>query len=89
VRDIFETETGDFVSPSNTGTDPALPDTDGDLYRDGSERAGGSDPTDSSSIPAPLAPGVPVLSLTGLLVLTAFALAVGAFVIRPRRSVSS
>ncbi len=61
VRDVFETGTGDYVSPSDTGTSSSLADTDGDLYRDGVERRGGSDPNDPASIPPALASALPLL----------------------------
>lgn len=41
-----ETDTGSYVSPSDTGTDPIVADTDGDEYIDGDEVAIGSDPFD-------------------------------------------
>ena len=39
-----ETNTGVYVNPSNTGTDPLNPDTDGDGVNDGLEVRFGSDP---------------------------------------------
>lgn len=37
IRDRFETGTGIYVSPTNTGTSPTNPDTDGDGLSDGQE----------------------------------------------------
>jgi DNA-binding beta-propeller fold protein YncE len=54
-----ETNTGTFVNPDDTGTNPALADTDGDGFDDGAEVAYGSDPTDPLSSPPP--PNVPAL----------------------------
>jgi len=48
--DVFETNTGTYVSPLDTGTDPNNPDSDGDGLTDGDEvNTHGSDPnlTDS------------------------------------------
>ena len=91
IRDVFETATGDYVSPSDTGTSSSLADTDGDLYRDGVERGGGGDPNDPSSIPPPLASALPLLPGAGggLLVvslLCAAALRFARGLNRPRRN---
>ncbi|MFQ5514875.1 MAG: hypothetical protein ACE5FG_10585 [Myxococcota bacterium] len=51
LLDEVETNTGVFVSPLDTGTDPLLADTDGDGFSDGFEVSQGSDPTDPSSTP--------------------------------------
>jgi hypothetical protein len=37
LSDPVETNTGTYISPTNTGTDPRNPDTDGDGLRDGEE----------------------------------------------------
>ncbi len=37
ILDIFETGTGIYVSPTDTGTSPTNPDSDGDNLRDGDE----------------------------------------------------
>jgi hypothetical protein len=37
LGDSVETDTGNYVSPTDAGTDPALADTDGDLLSDGQE----------------------------------------------------
>jgi cysteine-rich repeat protein len=46
-----ETNTGTFVDANNTGTDPALADTDGDGFDDDVEVSSGTDPTDPLSFP--------------------------------------
>jgi hypothetical protein len=57
--DIHETNTGVFVSETNTGSDPLLADTDGDGFDDGVEVAFGTDPNQASSFPgAPAVPGL-------------------------------
>ena len=73
LLDVVETDTGFFVGPSDTGTDPLRPDTDGDGFPDGAELAAGSDPTNPDSIPGVAA--VPALSFPGLLLLVAALLA--------------
>ena len=42
LLDGVETDTGTFVSPTNTGTDPLLMDTDGDGFADGIEDNSGT-----------------------------------------------
>jgi hypothetical protein len=44
LLDVVETNTGTFVSPTDTGSDPLNPDTDGDLTNDGDEVAMGTNP---------------------------------------------
>ncbi len=51
LLDIHETDTGTYVDPSNTGTNPLNADTDGDSFRDGDEVILGSNPLDSLSVP--------------------------------------
>jgi hypothetical protein len=77
LHDIFESDTGSFVSSIDSGTDPGRPDSDGDLYFDGAEIATRSDPNDSSSIPVRSVP-VPVLPAGGIAMLAALLLAGGA-----------
>lgn len=60
LSDLVETNTGVYVSPANTGTNPAKGDTDGDFIGDGAELAGGSDPL----APSPLPTGVTIGPLT-------------------------
>jgi hypothetical protein len=69
LLDAVETNTGIYVGPNDTGTNPLLADTDGDGYFDGAEIAAGTDPTDPDSYPA--APAVPVLPLPGVALLAA------------------
>ena len=45
LDDAVETNTGVYVSPSDTGTDPANPDTDDDGVNDGLEVQRQTDPT--------------------------------------------
>ncbi len=76
-----ETNTGTFVDADDTGSNPALADTDGDGFDDGLEVNLGSDPNNASSVPT--APGlapVPALILVG-----GIALAAGR-ILRRRRS---
>jgi len=65
LPDSVETNTGVYVSPTDTGTDPNNPDTDGDGYNDGVEVEAGTDPTNPASFPGS-GEGVPALSLLGL-----------------------
>ena len=51
ILDIYETDTGVYVSPTDTGTDPLLADTDGDGALDGFEVDNGFDPNDANSYP--------------------------------------
>jgi hypothetical protein len=51
LLDSVETNTGIFVSASDTGTDPLNPDTDGDGFNDGDEVSAGSDPNNPGSTP--------------------------------------
>jgi hypothetical protein len=53
-----ETNTGVFVDENDTGTDPALRDTDGDGFDDGFEVVRGTDPTDPLSFPGPSVPSM-------------------------------
>jgi len=72
LLDAVESGTGVFVSAADTGTDPALVDSDGDGVSDGEEVDAGSDPNDPDSLPpAPAIPVAPVpiwiLLILGLL----------------------
>lgn len=44
ILDAHETDTGVYVSPTDTGTDPNNPDSDGDKMSDGDEVDAGTDP---------------------------------------------
>lgn len=63
LLDVSETNTGVYISPGDTGTNPLLADTDADGFDDGLEVAFGTSPVDGTSFPIPdgdLAPyGVP------------------------------
>jgi hypothetical protein len=67
-----ETNTGTFVDANDTGTNPALADTDGDGFDDGQEVALGSDPTNAGSTPGVPSLGIlPAVIMSALLVLSA------------------
>ena len=51
LPDWVENDSGTYVSPTQTGTDPNLADSDGDGFDDGLEVTRGSDPTDADSTP--------------------------------------
>ena len=63
-----ETNTGTFIDANDTGSNPALADTDGDGFDDGVEVAAGSDPNDSASTPGT---PVPLLAPLSTLILGA------------------
>ncbi len=54
IQNLHETNTGIYISPSDTGTDPDNPDTDGDSILDGTEVTNGTNPnladTDSDGL---------------------------------------
>jgi hypothetical protein len=50
IADIYETHTGTYVDPSNTGTDPHDADSDNDGLRDGDEVIAGTDPNSDASV---------------------------------------
>ncbi|MDE0885673.1 MAG: hypothetical protein OSB70_09085 [Myxococcota bacterium] len=52
LDDRFESGTGRFEGPKDTGTDPGDPDSDGDGSPDGVEVMAGSDPTNELSEPS-------------------------------------
>jgi Bacterial TSP3 repeat len=74
LDDVVETNTGVFVSASDTGTDPNNADSDGDGLSDGAEVHGGTDPNDANS---PGSSPIPALPLPAS-VLLALAVLVGA-----------
>ncbi len=63
-----ETGTGIFVDANDTGTSPALADSDGDGWNDDEEIALGHDPTNPADFPG-VGNAVPVLPGVGLVVL--------------------
>lgn len=62
LSDKAESNTGTFVSASDTGTDPLVADSDGDTFGDYQETLGGSNPNMDSSVPA--ADRGPIVSLS-------------------------
>jgi hypothetical protein len=58
LRDLYETDTGIFVSATDTGTDPLDSDSDDDGFSDAEEVAAGSDPNDGEDIPPQPAPAL-------------------------------
>jgi hypothetical protein len=76
-----ETNTGIFVNPDNTGSNPALADTDGDGFDDGLEVNLGSDPNNSMSVPT--APGL--APVPALILISGIAFAAGR-ILRRRRA---
>ena len=66
LLDDYETDTGVFVSATDTGTDPLLADTDGDGFGDAFEVSNGSDPTDPLSLPGLPVPALSLWALGGL-----------------------
>jgi hypothetical protein len=80
LLDSVETNTGSYVSPGATGTDPFDPDSDDDGFDDGTEVAAGSDPNDPASLPA--ASAVPALGPVGVLVAALAMLVAGCAALR-------
>ncbi len=74
LGDNAETNTGTYVSPTDTGTDPEDADSDDDGADDGNEVAAGTDPTDASDPPPPV---LPALGGAGLVLAAIALLSVG------------
>jgi hypothetical protein len=83
LLDVFESDTGSFVSATDTGTDPLLFDTDGDGFDDGDEVAAGSDPNIFASQPP--VQGIPAVAAPGRLLFALFALLFGGIALGDRR----
>ena len=66
------------VSPTDTGTDPLVADTDHDSIDDGAEVAGGTNPNDPNDPP----PVIPLLPFWGSLLLVGAVLIAGARLMR-------
>jgi hypothetical protein len=75
LLDVCETDTGVYVSPTDTGTDPLDFDTDADGFGDGIEVAAGTDPNDRSQRPRTF---LPTLGPWGLALVAALLLSTGA-----------
>jgi len=70
LPDAVETNTGTFVDSTNTGTNPNIPDTDGDGVIDGIEVALGTDPNDGLDFPTlPLWDAFEIFLIAALLML--------------------
>jgi len=84
LLDVYETNTGTFVSATNTGSNPFDTDTDDDGYPDGLEVNWSSDPNNAAS------PGVnvPLAGPLGQVLLIAGFVLIGAWALR-RRSASA
>ena len=76
LLDTVETNTGTFVGPGDTGTNPFDVDSDGDGFEDGAEVSAGTNPNDAASFPQP-AP-VPVGAVFSSAILAAALGAAGA-----------
>jgi len=87
LLDGVETNTGVYLDPQHTGSNPALADTDGDSFNDGVEVAAGFNPNDPNSFPGMFVPPpVPSLGPFGLgAVAGLMALVAGARLRRERR----
>ena len=64
LSDLVETNTGTFINETNTGTNPALCDTDLDFARDGWEITENTSPLDIASYPEAASSSVSIVRLT-------------------------
>ncbi|MBW2420141.1 MAG: thrombospondin type 3 repeat-containing protein [Deltaproteobacteria bacterium] len=75
LTDTVETKTGIYLSPTDTGTDPLVADSDSDGFSDGEEVAAGTDPNSDASFPQPQK--VPTLGAGGMALLALGLVAAG------------
>jgi len=80
-----ETGTGIFLGAGDTGSNPALADTDGDGFDDDVEVSAGTDPNNPAEFPGSPGTPVPLLPGFGSVVLGAVLLLVGRRGLRSRR----
>ena len=81
LLDLYETNTGTFISATDTGSDPLVADSDGDGFEDGVEVAAGTDPNQAGSSPGQ----VPVLGAWTRALLIVALLAVSYALLATRR----
>jgi hypothetical protein len=81
-----ETNTGTFVNGDDTGTNPALADTDGDGFDDGEEVSLGTDPTNPLNFPGSVdPPAVPIGAIAAGLLAAALLASGRMSLVRQRR----
>jgi YD repeat-containing protein len=85
LLDAHETNTGIYVSPTDTGSNPLNAYSDADGFSDGAEVAAGSNPNDPGSIPGSPIP-VPTLGLIGTAVLLVLLVVLAPFTRRRMRA---
>ena len=66
LLNIYESGTGSFASPTDTGSDPLDADSDDDGWNDGAEIGAGTDPNDAQSFPDAAVPSASAPWLAGL-----------------------
>ena len=86
VLNGVETNTGTFVDASDTGTNPAAADTDGDGFDDASEIAAPfTNPNDPLDFPGAPPPAVPAFGPAGLVTLASLLALAAAVALRRAR----